>query len=82
MSNIIYFSNDIIEILCTFSTDFCTFSIEYILKFGNSPLFKHEKCPRKLQACLLHLRLTNSLHPLISLRFIYLTNIFFHFVMK
>ena len=50
MSNIIYFSNDMIGILCTFPTDFCTFSNEYIQKLGNSPLFNPGKCPRKLQA--------------------------------
>ena len=44
MSNIIYFSNDTIGILCTFPTDFCTFSNEYILKLGNLEIFNPGNC--------------------------------------
>ena len=81
MSDIIYFSNDVIGVLCTFSTVFCTLSIEYILKLGNTPLFDQENSPRNCNHCACSIFLLNqSLYFndvilfIISLQFICFTN--------
>ena len=75
MSNIIYFSIDVIGVLCTFF-------IEDILKLGNLPLFNPGKCPKiAIVVCACPTILLNeSLYYndvtsfIMSLRFICLTN--------